>query len=919
MIHLVDAVLQPGLELLADWSLRWAVLIVLVAFWLVGARPRRAATRILVCWVVVGAGLCLPLLPRWGPAFSWAASDPVGARVEEATPAAPAEPEDLAVARTPATPPDLAGVPAHQIEQRTEAHVPPEPDRAADERVAPVETLDTRRILILVLSGVWAVCLGLLLVRRLGGWLLLERLRRQAVPLEGAATATFAACRAELGLRRAATLASHPLVRSPVTFGLIRPTILVPPTWPAVPGPVQRGGLLHELAHLARYDDWSALALELVRVGFFFHPLVLWLIGRLECERELLCDGTAVSHGADPCDYARMVLDFSRQAGRLLPAALAVPSYPVPFGRRRTVKLRIEHLLEGNMSDLTSSLSTRRVVALGLLLLGLALGVGSFHIRAREPVEAPEIPPPIAAHDETPSEIATPETPYQVEPYHVLKIQVSGIPSGAPPMDEVHLVQPDGKVDLGPEYGKVTVLHQTLEGAEAAIVTRLKQLGVAQPRASVTLAGWMTQWLEDEARKAPYRIKPYHLLTIQAAGLPPDAPLLPRAHLVQPGGKVDLGPEYGKVAVAGLSLEDAGAAIEKHLKALAVKDPRVSVTLGGWEAKWHNLEKDGPQPAAKKPLPKPVDRQWLRYGGKGFYDWRNTLRTDLKPGVRVEAIKALSAFGTNGYDEEATAAIIEAARGYNLDVADAEESDVYSAASDALRKIGAAAVPALIDELKNGKRNGRRFAVTALATFQKQAKAAIPALLATIRDKEASIRRQAILSVEAIDPVAPGFVPALVGALRDDEQGIRLLAAAMLGRLGPKAKAAVPQLIAAFKDENWHVRADVLSALVQVKADARILVPALAGALKDEEVLIRRQALGTLANLGPEAKEAVPALIRYLKEADNRMGRLEALRVLVSIGPGAKEAIPAITELIQTTDDDSVRAHASQALKKINK
>src|SRR5262249_17314618 len=43
------------------------------------------------------------------------------------------------------------------------------------------------------------------------------------------------------------------------------------------------------------------------------------------------------------------------------------------------------------------------------------------------------------------------------------------------------------------------------------------------------------------------------------------------------------------------------------------------------------------------------DRSVFRYGGKRFAEWRETLRDDLKPEVRVEAMKALSAFGTNGY------------------------------------------------------------------------------------------------------------------------------------------------------------------------------------------------------------------------------------------------------------------------------
>jgi hypothetical protein len=69
-------------------------------------------------------------------------------------------------------------------------------------------------------------------------------------------------------------------------------------------------------------------------------------------------------------------------------------------------------------------------------------------------------------------------------------------------------------------------------------------------------------------------------------------------------------------------------------------------------------------------------KELLRYGGKNFDEWRTVLATDLKPEVRAEAIKALSAFGANGYGREATLAIVEAMRGYEINPGDAEDDKV---------------------------------------------------------------------------------------------------------------------------------------------------------------------------------------------------------------------------------------------------
>jgi protein involved in polysaccharide export with SLBB domain len=77
--------------------------------------------------------------------------------------------------------------------------------------------------------------------------------------------------------------------------------------------------------------------------------------------------------------------------------------------------------------------------------------------------------------------------------------------------------------------------------------------------------------------KAPYRISPQDTLQIRAAGTLADQPIN-GYFVVEPGGAVELGPAYGKVGVAGLSLDEATEAVENQLRRL-LKQPQVSLTL----------------------------------------------------------------------------------------------------------------------------------------------------------------------------------------------------------------------------------------------------------------------------------------------------------------------------------------------------
>jgi polysaccharide export outer membrane protein len=75
----------------------------------------------------------------------------------------------------------------------------------------------------------------------------------------------------------------------------------------------------------------------------------------------------------------------------------------------------------------------------------------------------------------------------------------------------------------------------------------------------------------------PYKIEPLDVLVIQATNTLPNEPIS-GLYGVEPEGSINLGPTYGTVRVAGMTTEEARAAIEKQLKGV-LKEPRVMVAL----------------------------------------------------------------------------------------------------------------------------------------------------------------------------------------------------------------------------------------------------------------------------------------------------------------------------------------------------
>lgn len=390
MTGLTDRLIVPWLGFLAEWSARWGLVLMALALWLILRPPRRAATRHLLCAVALASGVLLPVTPRWRAAtVAWPSRRVDPARQRETLPP---------IARTGPSRDDIP--PPRDDRPLGQAHVvvPRPVSGGHDAALSPPvrrrgEAPGAWRIAMLGIAALWASAVILLSARLMCGRYLLAKLRDHAVPVGATSAHLLDDCRGALRLARPAALAAHPAVASPVAIGGRRPLILVPPDWDGWPESRRRACLLHELTHLGRRDDWAKLAQELVLVPFFFHPLVRWLIHRLDRERELLCDEAVVALGADPLEYARLLLDLARRPGRLLPASSALRPVCLPFFDRGTVAARIDRLLEDDMKRSLSPPPAPRLYALGAVAFAAALAIGGLHVRAVEPQAKPDKPP----------------------------------------------------------------------------------------------------------------------------------------------------------------------------------------------------------------------------------------------------------------------------------------------------------------------------------------------------------------------------------------------------------------------------------------------------------------------------------------------------------------------------------------------
>jgi bla regulator protein blaR1 len=144
-------------------------------------------------------------------------------------------------------------------------------------------------------------------------------------------------------------IATSDEVRVPSAIGFWNRTIVLPSwTLRELPPEDLNVILLHEFAHLRRWDDWTNLVQKIVRAVFFFHPAVCWIESRLSVEREMACDDAVLAETSNPHDYANCLVSLLEKslAHRLESKRWSLAQAAVH--RAREASLRLAQILDRN-------------------------------------------------------------------------------------------------------------------------------------------------------------------------------------------------------------------------------------------------------------------------------------------------------------------------------------------------------------------------------------------------------------------------------------------------------------------------------------------------------------------------------------------------------------------------------------------
>lgn len=367
-------------------------------------RRSSASARHLVWLAALAAVLVLPLarqgVPEWRVLPAAPAALPAGWAPKAATPAG--TPSEAAIGGT-------SGV-AGEMPARTPAARPP---------------VDGPRAALLV----WAAVSAILLLRLAFGVLRIRVIERRASNVEDEAwVRTTDALSRRLGLGRIVRLLRHDAAHVPMTWGLVRPVILLPAGAEGWNAERRTVVLAHELAHVRRWDAATQWVAHLATAVFWFHPLVWMAAHRLRMEREHACDDAVLELGTVPAAYAEHLLTIVRTLG-----GSPAPAAALAMARRSQFEGRLLAILDAAVRREGVS----RAVGLATAAAALACIVPLAALRPAE--AAPVDLTAVAEPGRAPAEVAAEAVP-QVEP----DVEPEGDPAPAPRVEP----QTEGRQDV---------------------------------------------------------------------------------------------------------------------------------------------------------------------------------------------------------------------------------------------------------------------------------------------------------------------------------------------------------------------------------------------------------------------------------------------------------------------------------------
>ena len=160
----------------------------------------------------------------------------------------------------------------------------------------------------------------------------------------------------------------------PMVWGFLRPVILLPVDADQWQTERLRAVLLHELAHIKRWDWVMQTIAQVTCAVYWFNPLVWFAVRWMRIEAEQACDDQVINAGYQSTEYAQLLLDITHN----VKIAKATSRAAVAIARSSKIERRLRTVLAENLNRHPV---TKIAAGIGLLVfICFAIPIGTMRL-----------------------------------------------------------------------------------------------------------------------------------------------------------------------------------------------------------------------------------------------------------------------------------------------------------------------------------------------------------------------------------------------------------------------------------------------------------------------------------------------------------------------------------------------------------
>ncbi len=754
-----------------------------------------------------------------------------------------------------------------------------------------------------ILLLVWIMGTGVIFLRQLIGRVVIEWVAHKANKISDPNWLKLLDnLKKHQGITRTIRLLQSDKVNLPITWGLIRPKIMLPLEADEWSEEHKQFVFVHELAHVKRWDTMTQLLAQLSGAFHWFNPFV-WIAQRQFLnEREHACDDYVLKQGSRASEYAGLLLDIAQS----LPTGKFTSLATVAMARRTQLEGRLLAILDPNLRRRTLTRLAAVLSTIGILTMVLPLSAMKPMARERATSESPLLKQGsemISSNDV--NQVTIKDTEESLIVKEEISTDADGKKEEIPAELKRNLISIKSPVAIKKDPSPKENESQSVQDKKSnqdnnAIIIQSLSEALKDPILEVRLeaAETLGRFKSPAAVKALIPAlkdenKQMRMTVAEALGdigdkksveplisLLKDVDWEVRSYAAEALGDLE---DSRAVNPLGNCLQDDNRNVRKNVVyALGEIDHRSAVrhlTTALKDADWEiRMEAASALGEIEDPSTIPALSEAL---------------TDENLNVRKASVEALGEIG----DRRAVKFLTKVLQ-------DKTSWEVRKEAAHALGEIAdPSAVSSLSIAINDENSEVRKTVVWALGELDDSQ--AVKPLIQALSDSDWKIRKEAAHALGEIEDGSA--VDALSACLKDGHREVRDAAVDALSEIDDPR--AVKPLMELLTDPDWEIRKNTAHALGEIEDP--VSVPALCNILNDENLEVRKTVIRALGEI--QDRGAVNALMDVINDPDWEI-REQVVRALGEIGdPRAVDILSAKLK----DDNESVRRAAAKALGEI--